>query len=407
MLRSLYTGVAGLKSHQIDLDVIANNIANVNTPGFKASRVLFAELLNQTLKEAQAPAENRGGINPSQVGMGVGVAGIDLLMGQGPIQPTGIPSDLAILGEGFFALQDYRGATVLTRNGAFQLDAQGYFVHRGSGYRLMGWKVDTSGKVDRGAPPKALQLDLGARAPRATTKVVYEGNLDANVQTGETSRVAPSVIVYDQLGRAHELTLGFTRGSGNEWTVTVKYDGVDAGGSPFTITFDQNGQLTTGAQLSVQVDTGGGNTQTIQLDLTRLTQYAQADTVYASSQDGSSGGELEAVVVDPEGNVIGQYSNNERYVLGQLALATVVNPAGLSKEPGSVFRTTANSGSVHWGTAGSANVGQIEAQALEMSNVDLAQEFANMIVAQRGFQANTRVITTTDDVLQEIVNLRR
>lgn len=410
MLRSLYSGISGLKSHQVGLDVIANNIANVNTPGYKAGRVLFAELLNQTLKDAQAPSSTRGGTNPVQVGLGVGVAGIDMLMGQGILQPTGIASDLAIDGEGFFAVRDSAGATLLTRAGAFRLDADGYLVHAPSGSRLLGWTA-RGGNVNTSSTPEVLKLELGLFPPRATTTVHFEGNLDARLAPGMSPGIQPNVLIYDSVGQSRELALKFTRNSDSEnnWTVSVLLDGepVPQANVP-TLTFDSNGKLLSSPQQPVDIDLNGdGTPETIVLDFTKLTQYAQPDDVYASRQDGTAGGELEEIAVDAHGQITGRFSNNETMLLGQIALATVTNPAGLAKEAGSLLRTTANSGALHWGTAATGSRGKIESGRLEMSNVDLAEEFANMIVAQRGFQANTRVITATDDILQEVINLRR
>jgi len=414
MLRSLYSGISGLKSHQVDLDVIAQNIANVNTPGYKAGRVLFAELLNQTLRDAQAPSNNRGGTNPMQVGLGVAVAGIDLLMGQGTPQPTGISSDLAINGEGFFAVQDSSGATSLTRLGAFRLDADGYLVHVPSGSRLLGWVADEAGTVNSSSTPAVLKVDTGLFPPRPTKTVHFEGNLDADTDVGSLASIQPNVLVYDSLGKSYELSLSFKREasastSTTTWSVFLQLNGVQVTLDPSpTLTFDVNGNLTENLQQQVKVDLNGdGTSETITLDFTGLTQYAQPDNVYASKQDGTAGGQLEEISVDASGQVIGRYSNNEMRLLGQVALATVTNPAGLAKEGSSLLRVSANSGPLRWGTAASGNRGQIESGMLEMSNVDLAQEFANMIVAQRGFQANTRVITATDEILQEVINLRR
>lgn len=414
MLRSLYSGISGLKSHQVDLDVIAQNIANVNTPGYKAGRVLFAELLNQTLRDAQAPSNNRGGTNPMQVGLGVAVAGIDLLMGQGTPQPTGIPSDLAINGEGFFAVQDSSGATSLTRLGAFRLDADGYLVHVPSGSRLLGWTAE-GGKVNSSSTPAVLKVDMGLFPPRATTTVHFEGNLDARTAVGSSPSIQPNVLIYDSLGKSYELSLGFKRedsasSTSSTWSVSLQLDGEQVTlGTPPALTFDDKGNLTGNPQQPVDLDLNGDGTPetTITLDFTGLTQYAQPDDVYASKQDGTAGGQLEEISVDASGQVIGRFSNNEMLLLGQIALATVTNPAGLAKEGSSLLRVSANSGPLRWGTAASGNRGQIESGMLEMSNVDLAQEFANMIVAQRGFQANTRVITATDEILQEVINLRR
>ncbi|MBE3582930.1 MAG: flagellar hook protein FlgE [Limnochordaceae bacterium] len=408
MLRSLYSGLSGLKAHQVDLDVIANNVANVNTAGFKAGRVIFADLLSQTLKQAQAPTDTLGGVNPSQVGMGVKVGGIDLMMQQGPLQPTSNPSDLAIQGEGFFVLEDPNEARLLCRTGSFQLDASGYLVHRGSGLRLVGWAAK-DGVIDRAVSPSVLKIDQSSQAPRATSNIVYSGNLDARLPKDQT--VGVPVTIYDSLGKSHSALLQFTMKDPDNrlWEMQLSLDGTNVLSSPVEVTFDTTGKISSPATpVEIGYAVGGGaDPLNFKLDLSRLTMRGQPTSAVAESQDGYAGAELEDVSVEADGRVIGHYTDGRLHELGQLALATVVNPAGLSREGSSLYRTTLNSGPVQYGQAASGNRGQILSSTLEMSNVDLTEEFSNMIVAQRGFQANTKTVTTSDQILQEVVNLIR
>ncbi|WP_026532249.1 flagellar hook protein FlgE [Arthrobacter sp. H41] len=390
MLRSLYSGISGLRSHQTMLDVTGNNIANVNTTGFKASATQFQDTLSQLTQGAGAPQEALGGTNPAQVGLGVQVAGIITNFAQGSSQATGRSTDMMISGDGFFITQ-LGNETLYTRAGAFSPDAEGRLVTP-DGSRVQGWPA-VNGQVQEGGGLQDLQLPRGAVSPaEATTTARVTGNLPADAAAGAV--IAQDRTVYAADGTARTLTLTFTR-TGAGWDVA----GTDGAGQTGTssLTF-ANGQAQPGAAITV-----GG----VAVALDTVTGYAAVSSVSVSESNGRAAGTLESFTVGANGTLIGSFSNGNRQPLGRVALAGFVNPAGLEKAGGSSYRATANSGAADVGAAGTNGLGSLDAGTLEMSNVDLSQEFTNLIVAQRGFQANARIITTSDEVLQELSNLKR
>ncbi len=408
MMRSMFAGVSGLRTHQFRMDVIGNNIANVNTVGFKASRVTFQEIFSQTLRGASAPREGRGGTNLQQVGLGCALSSIDVLHTQGNLQMTQKTTDLAVQGAGFFVLSDGT-RLVYTRAGNFDIDAAGYLVNASNGLRVQGWMA-TAGTFpvkDRNNLTD-VRIPVGQAIPaRATDRVAYGGNLDARAAEGDI--FVTSVDVYDSLGRAHSMTVTFEKTANpNEWKWTVSglpnlVPGTDWG----TITFTTSGtfQAQTGGPVQFQAD--GADASSITLDFGSLTQYAASYTVAESERNGYRMGSLETFTIDSTGKVVGVYSNGLTQEIAQVALATFNNPGGLMRMGENLLAESNNSGLPQLGEAGTGGRGMIAPGALEMSNVDLAQEFTAMIVTQRGFQANSRVITTTDEMLQELVNLKR
>src|SRR5690606_23788409 len=241
MMRSLFSGVSGLLVHQTRMDVIGNNIANVNTVGYKTSRVTFQDMLYQTLRAATAPSMDRGGTNPRQVGLGVQLGTIDVIHSPGNLQPTGVATDLAIRGNGFFILMD-GSQQYYTRAGVFDFDQEGWLVSKASGMRVAGWNADpVSGLVDTNKPLEEIKIALDQTLPaRATTKVELTGNLSADAVSGDT--VARTVTVFDSLGRRHELLVEFTPGgSPNQWEYQVYYQNNPLLEEPGTITFDASG----------------------------------------------------------------------------------------------------------------------------------------------------------------------
>jgi flagellar hook protein FlgE len=404
MLRSLFAGVSGLRNHQVRMDVIGNNIANVNTVGFKASRVNFAEMLSQTIRGAQAPSEARGGTNAVQVGLGVQVGSVDTLFTQGNLQYTGNLTDLAIQGDGFLVVGDGL-RQFYTRDGAIVLDSQGALVHASSGMRLMGWPADAAGAVDTAGPLAPLTIPVGSQIPpRATTLAQFGGNLNAGAAVGE--RWTTTVTVFDSLGNPLELLVEFEKTGTNAWDWTARYQGSDVGTG--VVTFLDSGVVDTGGTASLSFDPGTGAAPLgLTLDFAALTQYGGASTVALRSQDGYATGSLESFSIDGNGVITGLYSNGRTQTIGQVALVLFTNPGGLMKAGSNLYAESSNSGPAAVGEAGTGGRGSLTAGALEMSNVDLAQEFTNMITAQRGFQANARVITTSDELLQELISLRR
>jgi len=392
MLRSLYSGISGLRAHQTMLDVTGNNIANVNTAGFKASSTQFQDTLSQMTQGASGPQAETGGSNPAQIGLGVRVAGVSTNFAQGSSQSTGRATDMMISGDGFFVTSK-GGQQLFTRAGAFSPDAAGQLVSPDGGI-LQGWTA-VSGVVNTGGPVSGITLNANNLVPaNATSSVTVDGNLPSD--GAENTPLERVVKVYNASGAERNLTLTFTR-AGNDWTVTGN-DG--SGATTTTLTQDASGNLTpANATLAV----GGG----ITVNLGGISAFAGMTSLAVSGQDGSAAGKLESYTLGNDGSVIGSFSNGVKQVLAKIALAKFTNPSGLEKAGGSSYVATANSGGVQLGGAGDAGIGSLAAGSLEMSNVDLSQEFTNLIVAQRGFQANARIITTSDEVLQELGNLKR
>ena len=405
MMRSLFSGVSGLKNHQTRMDVIGNNIANVNTVAFKAGRVNFEDILSQTVEGARSPQTGgMGGVNPKQVGLGMGISSIDTLFTPGSLQSTDNPTDFAVQGDGFFMVSD--GSQVYyTRDGAFKTSADGALVNS-NGFRLQGWMADTDGNIDSTQALQNITIPVGAQMkPKATTQIAFEGNLDANADLN--SEWITSVQVYDSLGNPHNLTITFTKTAANAWDWEATLDG---GTTPGTgnITFDTDGTILSG-DIGTAAFTLMPVAQDINLDIdfSQLTQFGGNPTAYISFQDGYEAGSLDMVSTDSGGVLTGIFTNGQSKALAQIALATFSNPGGLLKEGGNLYQISNNSGLPNIGTADSGGRGSIAVGKLEMSNVDLAQEFTNMIVTQRGFQANSRVITTSDEMLQDLINIKR
>jgi flagellar hook protein FlgE len=389
MLRSLYSGISGLRSHQTMLDVTGNNIANVNTTAFKSSAVRFQDTLSQMTQGAGAATELQGGTNPAQIGLGVQVAGISTNFTQGSTQSTGKSTDMMISGDGFFVVQR-GGETQYTRAGAFDFDSSGRLVTADGGI-VQGWAaVNGVVPVSGGVGPVTLPATSMAAAVE-TTGATVTGNLPSDAATGQT--YVRDIEVYDETGAARTVTLTFEKTAAG-WDVDAADGSTTASGS---IVFD-NGLVDSGGTLAV-----GG----IDFDMTALTGYAALSTVSISQQNGREAGALQSYSMSSDGTLMGSYSNGTTQPLARIALATFTNPGGLEKVGGTAYRASINSGEARYGTPGSDGLGQLVGGALEMSNVDLSAEFTNLIVAQRGFQANARIITTSDEVLQELTNLKR
>lgn len=422
MLRSMFAGVSGLRSHQAFMDVVGNNIANVNTTGYKASNVLFQDLLSQSMNGAGAPQPGQsGGTNPAQVGLGVRLAAITLNFAQGASQLTGRSTDFSVQGDGLFIV-DQGGARAYTRAGSFGLDAMGQLVTPNGGF-VLGWQADPTGVVNTNAAIGSLRIPVGQTiAPVTTTSIDVGGNLPADATVGETINV--SINVYNSLGTVVPLRTEFTKIADNpgevNWELRTYDDQGNALSGPAAVDFDLTGALTSGniTVTSAQLDAIAGTTGTWDAggitinfgtvsDPDRLTGAASTNSVAALSQNGSQMGSLVSFSVSQEGLISGVFSNGRNQSLGQIAMAAFANPAGLEKAGGSLYRASVNSGEPQIGVAGTGGRGTLSGGTLEMSNVDLAAEFTNLIVAQRGFQANSRIITASDEVLNDLVNLKR
>ncbi len=408
MLRSLFAGVSGLQTHQVRMDTLGANISNVNTFGFKRSRATFKELVSQNIAGATAPDANRGGTNPVQVGLGVQIGNVAQIFQQGNLQFTGANTDMAVEGGGFFTLKSGQ-TTRLTRAGAFSIDANGTLVDPASGYRVQGWLADSAGVVTPNTVTTDIMIPVGsAISARSTTAVSYGLNIDSDSAVADTVPVTSSV--FDSLGALHAITLTMTKTADNTWTYAASSSeaGVTATGTG-TITFDPaTGAVATGGTGALTVALPGGLPDlAISMDFAQVTQFASVDSLSALSQNGFDTGQLEQFTVDNAGIITGSYSNGRILTIGQLAMSSVTNPAGLNREGGNYYSESPNSGLIQVGVAGVAGRGRVLSGTLEASNVDLSQEFTALITTQRGYQANARVVTTSDEMLQELLNLKR
>lgn len=463
MMRSLYSGVAGLQNHQVRMDVLGNNISNINTTGFKKGRANFQDLLYQQMSGAAKPTEEVGGINPKEIGLGMSIASVDTIHTQGSLQTTGVMTDLAIQGNGFFVLAK-GDATLYTRAGAFGLDADGRLVNPGNGLRVQGWNAQTINGIEVLSTSGSLEdlvIPVGSKDPAHATEQVYLAcNLDkrlpeipegASLETIRQGTWRVEEKVYDSFGKEHTLRVEFTRviGQPNQWQGTVTVDPEAAiatnpalglnrdamTGNTFVVEFDNLGTLrrVTDAQgnnspeeglLSIYAafdvadsspgEDGAIERQTFALNLgtagsvrNTVTQFAEASSTKVFEQDGYGMGYLENFKIDQSGIITAVYSNGSSRTLGQIALATFTNPNGLEKSGETNFVASNNSGMANIGPSGIAGKGKLIAGALEMSNVDLSEQFTDMIVTQRGFQANSKTIQTSDQMLQELLTLKR
>jgi len=458
MMRSMFSGVSGLRVHQTKMDVIANNISNVNTVGFKSSRVTFNEIFSQTLSGAAGPnaARNRGGVNPMQVGLGTNVASVDKLMSTGAAQRTDNPLDLMIQGDGFFVVGDVTGR-YFTRAGNFVEDKDGFITL--NGMKLLGWdSVQEGGTNDYTVRRMAVQpLQITAQkeymGPAETTRAAITGNInpitdpsvtrtmsfydsvgtryvmDVTLTYNEDSAADASVwdvsfqnAIYPNGDRSHPRPVTVTTGAagdgagrpgtppapvvtGTSFQITFNTDGhlVDVNGYPaetaITITPDPLDPLVPAATLGDRL-----TDYSMAVNFAGLNQFVnEATNALADNVDGNAPGHLTGLNVGSDGKITGRYSNGLVRLLGQIPLAKFINPAGLEEMGNNLFVETPNSGPFD----GVGSDGEMQGGVLEMANVDLSQEFTEIITTQRGFQANSRIISASDQMLQELVNLVR
>lgn len=463
MMRSLYSGVSGLQNHQTRMDVIGNNISNVNTTGFKRGRVNFQDMISQQMSGAAKPTDEKGGVNPKEVGLGMTVAAIDTVFTQGNLQSTGIATDVAIQGNGFF-LEKNGEKTYYTRAGAFSLDSDGTLVNPANGFRVQGYmarEIDGETVLQTSASPEDLIIPIGSKDPaKATTTVNYACNLNKNTPEIPEDANAADIAkgtwntefkVYDSFGNTHLLSLSFQRvtGNPNQWRATVNVDAdnadftqtrvglgtTDGVGNTFLVNFDNTGTLASVTdeagnitnpegeiilQASYTVPDSNPNEdgtpyrQTMNINLgtigsqkNTVTQSASSSSTKAFYQDGYTMGYLDNFKIDSSGIITGVYSNGTNRTIGQLALATFTNQNGLEKAGENTYTESNNSGIANIGTSGIAGKGSLLAGALEMSNVDLSEQFTDMIVTQRGFQSNAKTIQTADTLLETVLSLKR
>ncbi len=399
--------LSGLNAASTELEVTANNIANVSTTGFKESRAEFAEVF----------AVGTQSVSSNVSGSGVRTSRIAQQFTQGNVDFTNNALDLAIGGEGFFVLSD-NGARVYSRAGAFGVDALGNVVNA-QGLRLQAYPFAGNGLFNTGTPID-LRLTTGANPPRATTSADMGLNLPANASVPvnpifdpadpSTFNHTASVTVYDTLGSAHTATFFFIKGAlANSWTTQVQIDGTDVGG-PNPIVFGTDGQLTTpvGGQLPLPpyTPTTGASDISLTLNFQNTTQFGNAFGVNSLSQDGFTTGRLTGVSVDPTGVVSARFTNGQSTQLGKLAMANFANQQGLQQLGNTGWGESSLSGDALLGEAGTASFGSIQSGALEASNVDLTAQLVSMITSQRNFQANAQAISTSDAVTQTVINIR-
>ncbi len=532
MMRSLYSGVSGLKTHQIKMDVIGNNIANVNTVAFKSSSTTFSEIMYQTISGASGATQTKGGINAKQIGLGVTTGSTSVnITSPGATQTTGDAFDLKITGDSFFVVNNGT-QNMFTKAGAFYIDGAGNLSTKANGYNVMGWQVDpTTGDIrkDTVSALRIMQDKNLTSAPEATTDAACGGILDSNnTQVNSNDGYVMNLNFFDALGynytakfavktvnadtktytvelsdildstnksiltdyingggsmtdvfgnpttqtRSYSLATGFTYAggvfedsngetltydpanqkyvstpTGTEYTVASMFGlsdaeaqayteaNVTAAGTSatysynttaytYTLDFDENTGLfdyigTPGGE-SVLLKMGalGGNFENIDVDFTSVKCMDNAgkctmDTEPGSVKDSTIGkgkklGALSGLEVDEQGRIFGSYNNGNTVLLGQIAVAVFANASGLEKMGDNCYQVTLNSGEFDGiGQEITADGGKMSSGVLEMSNVDLSTEFTEMITTQRGFQANSRIITTSDTLLEELINLKR
>jgi len=506
MLRSLFAGVSGLRNHQVRMDVIGNNIANVNTVAFKAGRVTFKEGFAQLLQGASRPPGDQGGINPIQIGLGMQIGSIDQIFNQGNIETTGLGTDLAIQGDSLFVVRK-GNQSFYTRSGNFQVDALGQLVSPTNGFVVQG-RTFENGILQDGI--RDIRLPFGQKvSARPTSEVTLAGNLNASspifqgdfndpidraLPINEKAWAETQIAVFDSQGTKHDVKIQMWKTAANEWqwqldpatsatrqnfetdsaappssivltappagyeilpenvrvtsptgasyetpatwsfspgpppqvdftanmpsdaAIEISYfmspttaaPGINSG----TFTFDPTGIMTTNITAGIDFAVPGANPVQVQMKhaggVNGLTQFAStASTAVLRDQDGYTAGSLQNFSIDRFGLITGFFTNGTTSPLGKIVLADFNNPAGLLRVGDNMYQESANSGSAVLGFALEGSQSQMTAGALEMSNVDLAQEFTSMIVAQRGFQANGKVVSTSDEMLQELMNVKR
>ncbi len=414
MFTSFSTALSALSAYSTAVDVVGNNLANMNTPGFKASVVSFADLVTQSLG---------AGLGETQVGFGVGRPTTLRQFSQGAIQSSSAALDVAVQGDGFLVVRDADGSLLYTRGGNLQVDKSGNLL-TSTGYKLQGWTAP-SGALDTNQTISDITLPVGTlRAPDATTEFSVDVNLDASATAGPPpTTFTTSIEVYDSLGGSHVASVTFAKTANpGEWDFTVSFPDGDVttplAPTTGTVQFDSNGQLVSPAStdpmpaLDITGLADGASDMSLTWNLfdgssPRLTQYSQPSAVSANAQDGSPAAQLVKVGIGNGGVILAQYSNGQQAVVGQLAMASIRNPESMIAVGNNNYQLSARSALPAVGLPNTGGRGTILGGAVEFSTVDIAREFTNLIVLQRGYQANARVVTAVDQISQETINLLR
>jgi flagellar hook protein FlgE len=409
MIGSLFAGISGLNANATAMTVIGDNIANVNTTAFKANRSSFANVLSQSL----------GGTLSDSIGRGAEFWGTSPLWTQGSLENTGSSTDMAINGKGFFTVQDDTGANFYTRAGQFHFDQAGDMINP-DGYLAQGYGIDATGNLGN-----LTTISIpGERVspPSATTELSFDVNLDS--QTAVNSNYSTAQNIFDSLGNAIPLTLTFTKlAAPQTWLAAASVASPNGpvtinGAASVPLTFDSAGNLTAPASdrtLAVTLANGATTPLTLTWDLFDanntnngdITGFSSSSTTTFQHQDGYTAGVLRGISLDEDGIVTAAYSNGQLTPTYQIALADFPSYDGLAKMGQNLYSESLESGQPMLGVAGNGRLGSLTPGAIEMSNVDLAQEFVKMITTQRAFQANSRVITTSDEILAELINIKR
>jgi flagellar hook protein FlgE len=414
ILTSLFSAVSGLNSYGNAMSVIGNNIANVGTVGFKSSRASFADLVSASLG---------GGSSTGQVGLGVFLNDVQTSFTQGSLSTTGNTLDLAIDGTGFFELRDNSGAVSYSRAGNFEVNNIGEIVDP-SGRFLQGYQASATGVIL--GTVGNITLSSATIAPQATTTAAVEANLDStatvpaaafDVTDATTYNFSNGITIYDSLGSQHQLRLYYAKLApaagppviaANSWSLYSQVDG-GAATAQTDLVFNSSGVLTGGGAQTFSLPITGGATtpQSVDLDFSAMTQFGAASNLTNQIQDGFTSGSFKGLSIDSGGQVVAQFTNGQTRTLAQIVLSRFTNPNGLARSGESAFAETVDSGAPLAGAPTNNGLGRILSQSIEQSNVDLGKEFVDMIITQRAFQANSRAITTSDEMLQELVNLKR
>jgi flagellar hook protein FlgE len=420
MFTSFSTALSALNATSTAIDVVGNNLANLNSPGFKSSQVAFRDLVTQSLG---------AGLGETQVGFGTGTPLTIREFTQGAIQTSPGLLDAAIQGDGFFVMKNAAGNTEYSRAGNFQTDKNGNLL-TDTGDKVQGWTtLNAAGEVDTNGPIGNIIVPVGSvRPPVATTDFTVDLNLNSAAAADSTSAFTTPLTVIDSLGGSHVLTMNFTKTGANKWSydVTIPGEEVTGGtaGTPFdtgatgTLTFDSNGKLTgPAAGTTIPIAVPGLADGATNLSITwdpyasggtgRITQFGQPSAPSASSQNGKTAGQLIRVGLADGGGILAGYSNGDQVVVGQVAMASIRNPDSLIASGNNSFQLSARTATPSVGTPGTGGRGSIVGGSVEASTVDIAKEFTNLIVYQRGYEANSKVITTSDQLSQDTINLIR
>lgn len=416
MFAAFSTALSGLNANTTAIDVVGNNLANLNTTGFKTSGVSFQDLMSESIST---------GLNSAQIGFGVSTPSTVSNFSEGAIQSTGGLLDAAIQGSGFFVDQNSNGAIGYTRDGSFQVNNQGQLI-TSTGELVQGWSLNgSSGPLNTNGPVGNITVPVGSLASaKATQNVAANLNLNASATNGSTNGTfSTSVEVYDSLGLSHLVTFDFTKTStANQWTYSASIPAADTTtpSTPVTgtLTFNSSGNLISPAASDPQpvIAAAGLTDGAADLNITwnlyngttpTITQFAETSATSTVSQDGDAAANLTSVGLQNGGQIVATYSSGQQTVVGQLAVANIENPQSLISVGNGNYQTAALTAAPTIGLPGAGGRGTVLAGSLESSNADIATEFTNLIVYQRGYEANAKMVTTVDQLSQDTINLKQ